>query len=93
MEQPQVLAEPTSAAGTLSSPARLSPLVKLCYSLGELPIAIRMASFNNFLLFFYTNVIMLNPTLAGLALALGRVWDGVNDPLDGKDMLVILAWP
>ncbi|MBI3249154.1 MAG: MFS transporter [Deltaproteobacteria bacterium] len=83
MEQSQVLAEPASATVTPSSPARLSPLVKLCYSLGEIPIAIRMASFNNFLLFFYTNVIMLSPSLAGLALALGRVWDGINDPLVG----------
>ncbi len=83
MEQTQVLAEPTPATVPSASPARLSPLVKLCYSLGELPVAIRMASFNNFLLFFYTNVIMLSPWLAGLALALGRVWDGLNDPLVG----------
>jgi sugar (glycoside-pentoside-hexuronide) transporter len=58
-------------------------LVRICYSIGELPIAIRMASFNNFLLFFYTNVTMLSPALAGMALALGRVWDGLNDPLVG----------
>lgn len=68
---------------TLVSSARLSTRVKICYSIGELPIAIRMASFNNFLLFFYTNVTMLSPSLAGLALALGRVWDGINDPLVG----------
>lgn len=68
---------------TIVSSARLSTRVKICYSIGELPIAIRMASFNNFLLFFYTNVTMLSPSLAGLALALGRVWDGINDPLVG----------
>lgn len=72
-----------SQESTIVPSARLSTRVKICYSVGELPIAIRMASFNNFLLFFYTNVTMLSPSLAGLALALGRVWDGFNDPLVG----------
>jgi GPH family glycoside/pentoside/hexuronide:cation symporter len=82
----QINAEPTSVATTAPTPvshSRLSLPVKICYCIGELPVAIRMASFNNFLLFFYTNVIMLSPSLAGLALALGRVWDGINDPLVG----------
>jgi len=34
-----------------------------------------------FILFFYTDVIGLAPALAGAVLAIGTIWDGVNDPL------------
>jgi GPH family glycoside/pentoside/hexuronide:cation symporter len=36
-----------------------------------------------FLLYFLTNVAGLNAALAGTVLLLGRIWDGVNDPLVG----------
>ena len=64
-------------------PTRLSRGVKISYGIGDIVLAIRHSSILNFLLFFYTNVIMLSPSLAGLALAIGRIWDGVNDPLVG----------
>ncbi|MBI3303037.1 MAG: MFS transporter [Deltaproteobacteria bacterium] len=81
-----------SAHATASAPAhapqatQTSPLslgVKVSYGVGDIVVAIRMSSVVNFLLFFYTNVVMLSPSLAGLALAIGRIWDGVNDPLVG----------
>jgi GPH family glycoside/pentoside/hexuronide:cation symporter len=66
------------------SPAQRLPLpVRLSYSVGDLVVAIRLTAVRDFLLFFYTNVVLLNPSLAGLALAIGRLWDGVNDPLVG----------
>jgi len=34
-----------------------------------------------FILFFYTDVIGIAPAVAGVILAIGTVWDGVNDPL------------
>ncbi len=56
---------------------------KVGYAIGDLAIAVRNAAVLNFLLFFYTNVVLLDAWLAGLALAIGRVWDGFNDPLVG----------
>ena len=38
----------------------------------------------SFLLFFYSQVVGLDPWLAGIALTLGRVWDAVSDPLMGE---------
>ncbi|HXG17926.1 MAG TPA: MFS transporter, partial [Methylomirabilota bacterium] len=82
----------SSALAPLSSPSvspkvvsrpQLPLLVKLSYGVGDLAVAIRLTAVRDFLLFFYTNVVMLNPSLAGLALAIGRLWDGVNDPLVG----------
>ncbi|HWS30153.1 MAG TPA: glycoside-pentoside-hexuronide (GPH):cation symporter [Clostridia bacterium] len=36
-----------------------------------------------FLLFYLTDVFGLSPALAGVVLMLGRIWDGVNDPIIG----------
>jgi GPH family glycoside/pentoside/hexuronide:cation symporter len=83
MESAQATAPVSSTEVATLPPARLPFGVKVSYGIGDIPVAIRMASLSNFLLFFYTNVIMLSPSLAGLALAVGRVWDGVNDPLVG----------
>ncbi len=74
-------APPADIAAT--SPTRLSFGAKVSYGIGEIIVAIRQSSVLNFLLFFYTNVVMLSPSLAGLALAIGRIWDGVNDPVVG----------
>jgi Na+/melibiose symporter-like transporter len=38
----------------------------------------------SFLLFFYSQVVGLDPWLAGIALTIGRVWDAVSDPLMGS---------
>jgi GPH family glycoside/pentoside/hexuronide:cation symporter len=62
---------------------RLSLSTKVSYGVGELSIAIRQSSVLHFLLFFYTNVMLLSPSLAGLALAVGRIWDGINNPVVG----------
>ena len=36
-----------------------------------------------FFLFFLTDVVRLNPSLAGLTLLIGKIWDAVNDPIFG----------
>lgn len=36
-----------------------------------------------FLLFYLTDVFGLSPALGGIVLMLGRIWDGVNDPIIG----------
>lgn len=74
---------PLSVSSEAPQPQQLPLPVRLSYGVGDLVVAIRLTAVRDFLLFFYTNVVLLNPSLAGLALAIGRVWDGVNDPLVG----------
>jgi glycoside/pentoside/hexuronide:cation symporter, GPH family len=63
--------------------ARLSTGAKAIYGFGDLLIAIRMSSFQFYLLPFYTDVVMLAPWLAGLGKMVGMIWDGINDPVTG----------
>jgi GPH family glycoside/pentoside/hexuronide:cation symporter len=62
---------------------RLPFWFKAAYSIGDLttsgPIAIVMF----YQLYFLTDVVGLRPDLAGWAVAIGRSWDAVNDPLFG----------
>ncbi len=66
-----------------ASEQRLPLSRKLAYGVGELVVGIRQSSMNLVLFPFYTDVALLSPGLVGLALALGKVWDGVNDPIVG----------
>lgn len=85
--------EPASPAAAATAPAaapapsagatRVGLPQKLFYGAGELVVGIRMASLNTVLFPFYTDVALLTPALVGTAIALGRVWDGVNDPITG----------
>ncbi len=63
--------------------ARLSVREKAVYGFGDLLIAVRMSSFQFYLLPFYTDVVLLAPWLAGLGKMAGMVWDGINDPVTG----------
>jgi GPH family glycoside/pentoside/hexuronide:cation symporter len=56
---------------------------KLLFSTGDLSISIPLAIVMFFQLFFLTDVAGLRPDLAAWAVAAGRVWDAVNDPLFG----------
>jgi GPH family glycoside/pentoside/hexuronide:cation symporter len=46
-------------------------------------VGVRMSSFGFVLFPFYTDVVLLPPALVGAAIAIGRVWDGLNDPVMG----------
>lgn len=69
---------------SLSLPAvRLSRRTKLAYGVGEVARAVIQNIRVVFLLYFLTNVAELNAALAGTVLLVGRLWDGLNDPLVG----------
>jgi GPH family glycoside/pentoside/hexuronide:cation symporter len=55
----------------------------LAYGLGEVARAVIQNIRVVVLLYFLTNVAGLNAGLAGTVLLIGRVWDGLNDPLVG----------
>ena len=56
---------------------------KAGYGSAETGIVAAEVMIQLYLLKFYTSVIGLAPSLAGLALALAVVWDAVSDPLMG----------
>jgi len=74
-------------ASTSSTPLAsktLTASTKIYYGVADLGIAMLTASVQFFLLFFYTDVVIIDPGLAGTALLVGKLtWDAINDPLMG----------
>jgi GPH family glycoside/pentoside/hexuronide:cation symporter len=62
---------------------RLSPVQKLAYAFNPFGRSLCAAASTAYLMYFYTDVVLLGAGLVGLALTLGRVWDAVNDPIMG----------
>ena len=56
---------------------------KINYSIGAIPNGIKTDTFTFFLLFFYSNIIGLNPGLAGSAIFIALCVDAFTDPLMG----------
>jgi glycoside/pentoside/hexuronide:cation symporter, GPH family len=63
--------------------ARLALRRKLLFSTGDLSTSIPLAIVMFFQLYFLTDVARLRPEYAAWAVAAGRIWDAVNDPLFG----------
>ena len=66
-----------------SSKDRLSPLTKLAYGAGDFGFAFSDTALAVLFAIFLTDVVGLAPSLAALAVFVGRSWDYVNDPLIG----------
>lgn len=65
-------------------PAGEVPLrTKLLYGFGDVAINIKNTSLNQFLLFFYVDVIRVAPEMIGVALFIGKAWDAFSDPIVG----------
>lgn len=62
---------------------QLSRRMKLAFSTGDLSTSIPLAIIMFFQLYFLTDVAGLRPDYAAWAIAAGRLWDAVNDPLFG----------
>lgn len=61
-----------------------SRLAKIAYGTGNLGQALFFNTVQAFLIFFYTDVVRLDPKLVGLAFAISYgVWNAINDPLIG----------
>lgn len=63
--------------------ASLTPLQKWSYAIGNVPYAVKDAAFGTFVVFYYTQVLGLGGTLAGLAMFLAMSWDAISDPVVG----------
>ncbi len=57
---------------------------KIAYGVGNLGTALFVNTINSFLIFFYTDIVRLDPSRVGLAYAISYgVWNAINDPLIG----------
>ncbi len=66
-----------------SSSDHLSWSTKLVYGIGDFGNAMVVSAIAFFLLAFYTDGAIINPALAGSALAIAKIWDAINDPIFG----------
>lgn len=62
---------------------RLSRRIKFIYGLGDWGTSAATTARNAFWFVFLTNVVGIGPGLAGAVVLVGRIWDGINDPLVG----------
>ena len=64
-------------------PTKLNFSTKLAYGIGELSGSLPSNILVFFFLFFLTDIAGLKPGVAGIIVMIGKVWDGINDPLIG----------
>jgi len=62
---------------------RLQWTTKLIYGVGDVGNAVVNSAIQFFLMIFYTDAALIAPGLAASALLVGKIWDGINDPLFG----------
>jgi glycoside/pentoside/hexuronide:cation symporter, GPH family len=74
-----------AAAGPTARPAAVvvSPGARVGYAAGDLGISIAYFAVGFFFLFYLTDIVGLSPAVAGTVVLIGKLWDGVNDPLIG----------
>ncbi len=56
---------------------------KIGYAIGDVGISIAYFAVGFFFIYYLTDIVGLDPVLAGLAFFLGKLWDGINDPIMG----------
>jgi GPH family glycoside/pentoside/hexuronide:cation symporter len=62
---------------------RLKWTTKLIYGVGDVGNAVVNSAIQFFLMIFYTDAALIAPGLVASALLVGKIWDGINDPLFG----------
>ncbi|MEM8503216.1 MAG: MFS transporter [Cyanobacteria bacterium P01_D01_bin.1] len=75
--------EPQPQATVNYPSPKLTLPVKLAYGAGDFGAGLTSQFLSFFLLIFLTDVAGMRPVVAGSVLAVGKVWDAVNDPLIG----------
>src|SRR5690554_5397539 len=61
----------------------LTRRVKLGFGIGDLGGNLFFTIIGFYLLYYFTDVVGLNPALSGTALMIGKVWDAITDPITG----------
>ena len=70
--------------GTEQKKVQRLPLgIKLSFGIGDIANNIFIVTTGMYLLFFMTNVLGINPALAGMMLLFPKIWDVISDPIMG----------
>ena len=62
---------------------KLKLTTKLGYGVGDLGGNLYFSIIGSYLFYFLTEITILGPLLAGIAIAIGRIWDAITDPIVG----------
>ena len=62
---------------------KLNLKTRLGYGIGDIAICLYWSGVGLYLLYFYTDVVGISPSLAGLIYGLGMFWDAITDPFMG----------
>ena len=60
---------------------KLTLKTRLGYGIGDIAICLYWSGVGLYLLYFYTDVVGISPSLAGLIYGIGMFWDAITDPL------------
>ena len=77
------MSETAEESHTSAYPGRVPNGLKLMYAVGSSAEAVISIAFNSFNFFFYTNILGVPGTLAGLAITIALFVDAISDPLIG----------
>ncbi|HOE89618.1 MAG: MFS transporter [Sphaerochaeta sp.] len=61
----------------------LTRRVKFGFGIGDLGGNLFFTIIGFYLLFYFTDIVGLNPALSGTAVMIGKVWDAITDPITG----------
>jgi Na+/melibiose symporter-like transporter len=64
--------------------SKLARTTKFAYGIGQVGEQVKNQGFNTFLFFYFTQVLGLSGTLAGVAILIALIFDAVTDPLAGS---------
>ncbi|MFW9924345.1 MAG: MFS transporter [Candidatus Thorarchaeota archaeon] len=56
---------------------------KIGYGFGDLGVSIAYFAVGFYFMYFLTDIVLLDPFLAGVAIFIGKLWDGINNPFMG----------
>jgi GPH family glycoside/pentoside/hexuronide:cation symporter len=62
---------------------KVSWVTTIGYGSGDFGFNLYFAGLNLYLLYYYTDILNIDPAIAGLIIMLPVVWDGISDPLMG----------
>ena len=62
---------------------KLNLTTRIGYGIGDIAICLYWSGVGLYLLYFYTDVVGISPSLAGLIYGIGMSWDAITDPFMG----------
>jgi len=78
------VSEKKTGAGSEQQKVQRLPFgIKLSYGIGDISNNIFIVTTGMYLLFFLTNVVGVDPALAGIMLLFPKIWDVISDPIMG----------